>query len=202
MGFDPLERLAKLRDVFFGDEFSLGRARIRLEVQSDDTLGCGAYPENREWVRAGIRFVTINVPGSDNNMGFDSASDNEARCRGEANQRWLARAVAASRDPQTRALVIAMQANPWRTTRKVYDDLLAAIRSVARALPKPVLLVHGDTHNYQVDAPFTDALGQPVPNLTRVETYGSPIVGWVKVTVVPANPRLFSFEPHITAIVP
>jgi hypothetical protein len=153
-------------------------------------------------MRAGVRFVTINVPGSNNNMGIDSASDAEARCRGEANKRWLARAAAASRDPQTRALVIAMQANPWFTTHHVYDDLLKAIRSVAGALPKPVLLVHGDTHSYRVDAPFKDALGQPVANLMRVETYGSPIVGWVKVAVDPADPRLFTFEPHITAIVP
>jgi hypothetical protein len=202
MGFDPLERLAKLRSVFFDDELSLGRTRLKLEVQSEDTVGCGAYPENRAWMRAGVRFVTINVPGSNNNMGVDRASDEEARCRGEANRRWLARAVAASSDRETRALVIAMQANPWRTTRTVYDDVLAAIRSVARALPKPVLLVHGDTHTYRVDAPFMDALGQPVPNLTRVETYGSPIVGWVKVTVDPSDPRLFTFAPHITAIVP
>ena len=202
MGFDPLERLARLREVFFDDDFSLGRARMKLEVQSDDTLGCGAYPENRQWVRGGVRFVTINVPGSNNNMGFDRASDDEARCRGEANKRWLARALALSRDPPTRALVIAMQANPWRTTRKVFDDLLAEIRAVARALPKPVLLVHGDTHSYRVDAPFTDAVGQPVPNITRVETYGSPIVGWVKVTVDPSDPRLFAFEPHVVAIIP
>ncbi|HUQ28456.1 MAG TPA: hypothetical protein VM051_07675 [Usitatibacter sp.] len=202
MGFDPLERLARLRTVFFGDELSLGRTRLKLDVQSDDTLGCGAYPENRAFTRAGVRFVTINVPGSNNNMGVDRASDDEARCRGEANRRWLSRAVAASLDRETRALVIVMQANPWRTTRNVYDDVLAAIRSVARALPKPVLLVHGDTHTYRVDAPFTDAVGQPVANITRVETYGSPIVGWVKVTVDPAGPQVFTFAPHITAIVP
>jgi hypothetical protein len=202
MGFDPLERLAKLRDVFFADKYSLGRARLALDVQSDDTLGCGAYPENRAWTRSGIRFVTINVTGSNNNVGFDRASDAEARCRDQANKLWLARAVEASRDPQMRALVIAMQANPWRTTGRAFDETLAAIRAVARALPKPVLLVHGDTHNYQVDAPFNDELGVAVPNITRVETYGSPIVGWVKVSVDTADPRLFSFQPHIQAIVP
>jgi hypothetical protein len=50
-----------------------------------------------------------------------------------------------------------------------------------------VLLVHGDTHNYRVDTPFSDALGVPFTGLTRVETYGSPIIGWVKVTVDPAH---------------
>jgi hypothetical protein len=149
-----------------------------------------------------VRFVTINVPGSNNNMGVDARSDAEAKCRDEANRRWVERAVAASEEPETRALVIAMQANPWYTTRKVYGPTLATIENAARKLRKPVLLVHGDTHNYRVDMPFTDALGAPLANLTRVETYGSPIVGWVKVTVDPADPKLFGFAPHIQSVVP
>jgi hypothetical protein len=202
MGFDPLERLARLREVFFEDSDSLGRTRMRLEVQSDDTMGCGAYPENRAWTRSGVRFVTINVAGSSNNVGFDAASDAEARCRSAANRRWLGRAVTAGAAADTRALVIAMQAIPWFTRKRVFDDVLAAIEQAARALRKPVLLVHGDTHNYQVDMPFLEATGQPIANITRVETYGSPIIGWVKVTVNPADPRLFSFQPHIQAVVP
>ena len=202
MGYDPLERLARLREVFFGDTDSLGLTRVRVEVQSDDTMGCGAYPENRAWTRSGVRFVTINVPGSSNNVGFDAASDAEARCRNAANRRWVARAVTASAGADTRALVIAMQANPWFTRKRVFDDVLAVIEQAGRALRKPVLLVHGDTHNYQVDMPFLEATGQPIPNITRVETYGSPIIGWVKVTVNPADPRLFSFQPHIQAVVP
>ena len=39
-------------------------------------------------------------------------------------------------------------------------------------------------------------------NLTRLETYGSPFVGWVKVTVDPAKSDLFSFEPTLFAGVP
>ena len=200
--FDPLERLGRLREVFFEGEYSLGRTKMRTEVQQDHAAECGAYPENRAWSRSGVRFVTINVPGSNNNMGVDARSDAEAKCRDEANRRWVDRAVAASEGPDTRALVIAMQANPWYTTRKVYGPTLATIENAARKLRKPVLLVHGDTHNYRVDMPFVDALGAPLANLTRVETYGSPIVGWVKVTVDPADPKLFGFAPHIQGVVP
>ena len=202
MGYDPLERLARLRDVFFADSRSLGRTRLTLEVQSDDTRGCGAYPENRAWTRAGVRFVTINVAGSSNNMGFDAASDAEARCRNDANRRWLEQAVTMSAAPEIRGLVIAMQANPWFTRKRVFDDVRAVIERTGRAFRKPMLLVHGDTHNFQVDAPFLEPTGQPIPNITRVETYGSPIVGWVKVTVHASGPRLFTFEPHIQAVVP
>ena len=44
--------------------------------------------------------------------------------------------------------------------------------------------------------------GMTDPNLTRVETWGSPVVGWVKVTVNPADPKLFGFTDHVQAIVP
>jgi len=135
-------------------------------------------------------------------VGFDAASDEEARCRNAANRRWIERAVEASRGPDTRALAIAMQANPWFTRKRVFDELLDTIQRAGRALGKPVLLIHGDTHNYQVDQPFTDATGAAIANITRVETYGSPIVGWVKVSVTPGDPWLFRFTPYIQAIVP
>jgi hypothetical protein len=46
-----------------------------------------------------------------------------------------------------------------------------------------------------VDFPFASDV------ITRVETFGSPFVGWVQVTVDPADPKLFSFKPHLHAFV-
>ncbi len=199
---DPLERLAKLRQVFFADRWSLGIERIETQVQDDRAPPCSAYPENRAWTRGRVRFVTLNIPGSDNNVGFDKPSDDEAACRNEANRRWLERFVADSADAGTRALVVAIQANPWRTQKSVYKPFLAQLEDAARRLRKPVLFVHGDTHTYRVDTPFKDASGEPVPNLTRLETYGSPFVGWVKVTVDAQRPDVFRFEPKTEAFVP
>jgi len=51
------------------------------------------------------------------------------------------------------------------------------------------------------DTPFVDARGA-VSNPTRLETYGSPFVGWVKVTVDVSRPDVFSFEPRLEAYVP
>ena len=198
---DPLERLARLRQVFFADRWSLGVERIETRVQDDRVAPCGAYPENRAWKRARIRFVTLNIPGSDNNVGFDKASDDEAQCRNAANRRWLAQAVDESMEPDTRALVVAIQANPWDTKKPVFKEFLAQLTEAARRLHKPLLFVHGDTHMYRVDAPFSDA-GGTIPNLTRLETYGSPFVGWVKVTVDPGRPEVFTFEPRTEAFVP
>ena len=199
--WDPLERLAKLRSVFFLDEWSLGRERIGTRVQSERVAPeCAPYPENRLWARAGVRFVTLNVTGSNNNEGFDAASDAEARCRNEANRRWLEQAVGESAEAGTRALVVIIQANPF--FERVHDRFAAQVVEAARRLAKPVLLVHGHTHLYRADTPFKDAAGQAVRNPSRLETYGSPVVGWVKVTVDPDTADIFSFDPRIEALAP
>ena len=202
---DPLERLQRLREVFFSGDLSLGREKIGLLVQdrcADAQCRCPAYRENRQWVRSGVRFVTLNVPGSDNNVGFDAASDAEAKCRDEANAAWLDSAVEASLANDTRALVVAIQADPWNNKRGAYDWLLAKLPQSARKLRnKPLLFIHGDTHTLHMDQPFRDATGHSISNLFRLESYGSPMVGWVEVTVDPANPNLFSFDPHLNALV-
>jgi hypothetical protein len=51
-----------------------------------------------------------------------------------------------------------------------------------------VVLVHGDTHQFRLDHPWKDT-----PNLTRLETYPGFTPQWVKATVDPASPKVFSF---------
>lgn len=58
----PRERLAFLRRVFFADDQSRGRQRLRLERQSTD------YPENARWSYGKVTFATIHAVGSNNNL--------------------------------------------------------------------------------------------------------------------------------------
>lgn len=200
---DPLERLAKLREVFFADGFPLGQSRMPLETQGGcaerDRSGCRCpgLPENRMWTHRGVVFATIHVVGSNDNLGFDAANDAEARCRQAANRRWLERALALAAIEGQRGLVVFAQANPWEPSKgRVYDAILEQLAEGAARLSRPALFVHGDTHTYRVDRPFRDDRGRRVANLTRLETFGSPIVAWVRVTVDPDDPELFRFEPR------
>ena len=200
---DPLERLARLREVFFADRFSLGRRRLELFVQErcpregPADCECPGLPENRFWTRGGVRFLTLHVVGSNDNVGFDADNDREARCRGTANAAWLEYVVRASERSQTRALVVFVHANPLERNREVYADLVARVRDAARRVKRPILFVHGDTHTYRVDVPVKDALGNPVTDITRLETYGSPFVGWVRVAVDPDDPQVFTISPQL-----
>jgi hypothetical protein len=199
---DPLERLVKLREVFFAGRSTLGRVELPTQAQTDAAAGCHAYPENLTWSFGRVRFATVNVPGSKNNEGFDAASDAEAVCRNAANRTWIDRAADLAERDNDRALVIATQADPWLNDIPAYRDLIAHIGDLARRLHRPVMFVHGDTHTYHYDTPFKDASGTPIANALRLETFGSPLVGWVRVIVDPADPALFSVQPMLHAIVP
>jgi hypothetical protein len=205
---DPIERLARLRQVFFADRWSLGASRLWLDAQDAclvppaEGCGCAAHPENRAWTFNGIRFATLNIPGSDNNVGYDAANDREARCRDEANRRWLQAQEALSAQADVRALVVAIQANPWDSRKPVYRGFLQQVEAAAMRLSKPVLFIHGDTHTYQFDSPFRDEMGHGRRWPRRLETSGSPFVGWVKVTVDPTQPDPFAAEPKLEAFVP
>ncbi len=200
---DPLERLAKLREVFFTDTWSLGRSRMPLARQEacaervGTTCRCPGLPENRSWIRNGVVFATAHVVGSNDNHGFDAANDAEHRCRATANRAWIENALRMAEAPGQRGLVLIVQANPWEESRdRIYDGLLAQVAAGAKRLGKPLLFVHGHTHTYRYDQPFRDARGVPAANARRLETFGSPVVGWVRVTVDPNEAELFRVEPH------
>src|SRR6185369_15412767 len=59
---DPLERLAKVREVFFPTERSLGQKPIPLVTQRRDAE-FSKFVENARWTHAGIVFATVHLVG-------------------------------------------------------------------------------------------------------------------------------------------
>jgi hypothetical protein len=56
--------------------------------------------------------------------------------------------------------------------------------------------VHGDTHYYKIDKPLIDAT-HLLPNFTRVQTFGSPNIHWLRVTADASTSDVFTFHPMI-----
>ncbi|HEX4928377.1 MAG TPA: hypothetical protein VFV74_10275 [Burkholderiales bacterium] len=214
---DPLERLQKLRSMFYPRGRSLGQHPMAVESQAADPA-YAPYVENLAWTVQGVRFVTIHTLGSDDNA---KADPQEHKAREAANIAWLKKAFAAAKAQGSAGLVIMTQANPgfenrWtrsyaeRYVRGVrgadapktpepspYDGLLDALIAEMQGYAKPVLYVHGDTHIYRTGRPLNNPrTNRFFENLTRVETFGWPDSGWVRVTVNPANRELFEIHPE------
>ena len=177
----PLERLAKLRRIFFTRDLSLGQRPLDAERQTSR-----GYPENMRWSVENVVFATLNVPGPDNNA---SRMPDESRRRTAAVLEWMRQTFAVARTRKLPAVVLATQADLW-TGSSGYAEILAALGSEAQRYDGEVLVVHGDTHWFRFDKPLVDAAsGRKVENVTRLEVYGSPFVNWVYVTVSVENGR-------------
>lgn len=183
---DPLERLGRLREIFFGTGESLGQRPLALARQGMKP-GEAHFPEHARWIHGDVVFATLNVPGGDNNR---SRMPDEARTRDAAVIQWIRDAFAVARERKLPGVVLAMQANPWRPSggaRPAYAQMLEAIATESSKYRGAVLVINGDTHRHRFDQPLTDASGKTVSNVRRLEVYGSPVMNWVRVTVTAEN---------------
>lgn len=201
--YEPLERLDKLRALFFADDKTLGRRQFVLVRQSQDPA-FAAYRENVRWEAAGVVFVGLNLPGSDNNYDGTqrgSGPSKEFLQRGPVIGLWLKQAFARARASQAAGLMVVIQANPGfedaaaGKAQPGYKDFLNQLREETLSFAGQVVLVHGDSHQHQINQPMRNpATQEVVANFTRVETYGSPWMGWIKTTVDAQDPKVFRFE--------
>ena len=156
-GMDPLERLARFREIFEAGDESLGQRTLKLERQSSSPDPRFAeYREHIRWIIGDVVFITLNMQGSNNNLGRTATMDQEYRRRLEAGLTWLADGARLAEQPQINGMVIITQANPdFEERRRAagladgYADLREALRLLSFRLRKPVMFVHGDTHWYQ-----------------------------------------------------
>ena len=201
-GADPLERLAKLREMFYPDDASLGRRKLKLERQSADPR-FAEYRENVRWTIGSALFIGLNIPGSNNNLGRTPQMDAEYARRGAANAAWLAEGFDLAKKNGHAAVFIAIQADPyfepsfWRRANAAdgYAQFRQELLAHTLGFGKPVILIHGDTHRYRVDHPLVDpATQKPVERFTRIESFGSPHVDWIRVSVDPADPKLLTIK--------
>ena len=114
--FDPLERLARVRQMYFTPDRSLGAKLMPL-------LGQPGPIENSRWTEENVVFTTIHMVGSNNGMERTPASVGEYFSRNAANMEWIRAAFATTMANNTPAMVVAFQADPWWGTALVPTDM-------------------------------------------------------------------------------
>ena len=196
-GADPLQRLGRVRQLFFPSDQSLGRRTLTVTRQSAE------YPENARFSFGDIMFVAVHQVGSANGTGRSPEGDAEAAARADAGAAWVQAGFEAA--AASKGIVVFFQADPnfdlYRLgVRNVHTPFLRNIEREAIQYGRPVLLVHGDTHVFRVDKALVgSADGRPIENVTRLENFGEREVHWSRVTVDPAGPELFTISPGIVA---
>ena len=217
---DPLDRLAKVRALFFPDGKSLGRRSLAVQSQTNDK-GYETFRENLSWTYNGVLFATFHTVGSNDNFGRTPEMDTEQAARKAANLAWIAKAFSAAHAPDIRGLVLITQANvafeahwsaslkeryvrsaggttPKEAAANPYHELVSLLAAEMEGFGKPALFIHGDTHLFRINNPLPSRKsGRFFQNLTRLEVFGDPDTHWARVTVDPANPALFTIDPMI-----
>lgn len=172
-GGNPVDNLALVRSTFFpqpGRTLGSGSLRVLSQAQVDNRAHPtdGQYVENVLWMRDGILFVAVDVPGGSNNgtdpwYGAPTASPQqvtEVANRTGAALRWLQRSFATAREARARGMVVMTQADLWDLDGKAashvagYEPVVGALADGATAFGRPVLLLNGDSHVYRSDDPF------------------------------------------------
>jgi len=220
-GYDNLERLARLRQTMFNSTRSFGQSSLVLEHQGAPG---SAFAENTRFAHKGVVFVGLNIPGSNNNKVLDDkdcskksartpvqcdADNAEYADRDAANIKWLHESFVAAAKQKAKGLVVVFQADPGFDLPETeeldesqapqfagYRNFMQQLVSETEQFKGQVLLVHGDTHFFKLDKPLYSPT-KLLPNLTRLETFGSPSIHWVHVTVDTHRPEVFTVRPVI-----
>lgn len=210
-----LDSLARIRQLYFATPNSLGQRTLPLERQPTLSEQHRQTVENARWRHAGVAFATVHVVGSMNGLSVsDPAAAAEAVRRNQANVEWIQRSFEWAQRSGAPALVLAMHASffehapPRGKTRGravlggragPYALVAQAIQEGAARFGKPVLLIHGDDHEFMIDRPFLAVEGEDKPvqgaNLTRLQVYGAPEIRAVRVGVDTSTAAVFSFTP-------
>jgi hypothetical protein len=211
-GFDPLERLAALRRMFFAEPRSPGRTPLPVQRQSDRMPAFAPYRENLRFLHGEVLFVTLHIVGSNNNFEpRDARAVEEFKARDAANIAWIRTAFDEARESQARAIVFAMQADPFESRANGHlfppqsgftASIGGALLPLSEAWGRPVLLIHGDSHRFRFDRPFANSRGDVIRNLARLEVYGAPDVHAVRVRVDTDAASPFDVTPVLNRLSP
>ena len=201
-GFDPLERLDKIRKIFFDTQYFNNNKTIGLVNQSE----FGKHPlfiENQQWTVDNTLFVTIHIVGSNNNLGARGTKSSESfLARNKANQDWLSRSFEKLKTEGRDALVIIFHADPftdWFTPNPTnsgtgFTDILEnTLLPLGLTTDKPIFVFHGDTHIFRQDRPFVYQ-GAPVKHIQRIVVPGAADMRTLFVDIEPNRKPMIKIE--------
>ncbi|MEM9567685.1 MAG: metallophosphoesterase [Cyanobacteria bacterium P01_E01_bin.34] len=202
--FDALERLDFVRTLFTEGDRSMAVPSLKLERQSA-TPEFSTYRENVMWDYNSVLFATLHVVGSNNNFGRNPENDAEYRERNAADLAWMRQSFERAKAGDYAGFMLTIHANPLfelepeDPDRSGFNEFIAALETEVANYDRPIVLVHGDTHRFKIDKPLRQGR-EEIANFTRVETFGSPNVHWLRAEIDPSSENVFEFYQELIPV--
>lgn len=147
-----IDRLTRLRELFFVGSFSLGATKIPL-IRQSITPKFRIYGENARWEVGEVLFATVNLPSDNNHYLADAGRNSEFEDRLIANRDWLHKVFILAARKNVKYIVLFSDGNPLDKPssgalaklsghRDGFRETRQLITSLARKFPGKVLLVH------------------------------------------------------------
>ena len=102
---NAIERLNRIRELFYGEPDTLGARKLALTRQSMSPR-FRSYAENAHWSVGKVLYATINMPANNNHYLNEAGRNSEYEDRLVANRFWLNRLFAIARRDKLEAVVL------------------------------------------------------------------------------------------------
>src|SRR5471030_588180 len=102
---NAIERLNRLRELFYADGESLGERRLPL-TRLSSSAKFRSYAENAHWEYGKVLFATINLPANNNHFRAEAGRNSEYEDRLVANRAWLHRLFTLAEQQKLDGLVL------------------------------------------------------------------------------------------------
>jgi hypothetical protein len=185
-----VERLTRMRELFFADDFSLGGSKIPLTRQSA-IAKFRIYPENTRWEFDNVLFATLNLPSNNNHYSSQAGRNSEFDDRLIANKDWLQRIFAHATRKKRNGIVLFFDGDALQKNKRPeggrdgFSEIRKSLTTLAVKFPGKVLIVHSRTGT--VSTPDKTEIVWKA-NLGTLNTQ----LAWVRLDVDTGSPELFA----------
>lgn len=155
---DAIERLNRVRELFFSEPASLGAHKLAL-TRLSASAKFRSYAENAHWQVGDVLYATVNLPANNNHFRPEAGRNSEFEDRMVANRFWLNRLFAMAKREKLDAIVLFSEGDVKALTQQTglrallgrssgkldgFDEPRRQIATLAQKFPGKVLLIDSD----------------------------------------------------------
>jgi hypothetical protein len=199
---NAIERLNRLREVFYVDSESLGVRHLQV-TRLSATAKFRSYAENSHWEYGKVLFATINLPANNNHYRPEAGRNSEFEDRLVANRAWLHRLFTLAERQKMHGLVLFSDGDAgvtaeegfsllpsFQTKQDGFAEVRKQIRTIAEKYKGTVLLI--DAQPVQTTAARAHA--EPAIQWRGNVGHVTMTSDWAEVHVTPGAAALFSIK--------